>query len=477
MLTILNGLTSVTLIFNTIVMCINIHDCWSFERKHTTRGNTNSTLPHVETASRRVVFSKLISSIATNVMQIMTFAAINATAMQCDIRARLSCGLYVLAKFVIYTFLFFKSRLVRPLSRMTMFEKFVGCCTLGMLIFAGIVTGLTSGILYNQICVVNVPVYLVGIMSGADTMISIAYLRLFLLPLRTLTRYESKSTTYKPLLHRNAFACILAVVCTVVFMIYIALVEFDGVPRRELVVTLGTYDLTIDNCLLVYSSRGKTHSMEDTSTSVPTAQSKCRGTCIYPKAFTTQSRGEVSSSIPVDQFERRLNHPKAFIMQSGVEVSSSVPVDQTEHGPIRSKADVPQITVENSPSAPTVQPAYRDPHSKPWITLKREQVDSSHILFSPDSSVRTDSPTLCSATRLTTSSDTPSPNHTSKGPHPHRPFSLNSPTNTLVPPQITHFPRTKTNSMLALHEKPPETIVNVFLPGQLPKDTQAGIPQ
>lgn len=109
-------------------------------------------------AAHRVVLSKLIAASLSLFVGIICLCCVFADASVCDPLARLASSTWIVCKMAIYWFLFFKSRLVRPLARMTLIEKAVALATCGVPIFVTVAAITNTGVLATpeNICSVRV---------------------------------------------------------------------------------------------------------------------------------------------------------------------------------------------------------------------------------------------------------------------------------------------------------------------------------
>lgn len=170
---ILNAFLGVCLFFDVVAVSMNTIDYVQFRKTRLSQQSASTK------ASHRVLLSKLVAAAWTLVVTPISVETVNAPQSRCDVLIRLCCVNYVLAKFFIYglfcpvfvafsgtcpqsvragcaVFLFLKSRLVRPLSGMSVVEKVVGLATFGVPAFAilvGVVSlGKTVAVGSEEIC-------------------------------------------------------------------------------------------------------------------------------------------------------------------------------------------------------------------------------------------------------------------------------------------------------------------------------------
>lgn len=164
---------------------------------------------------------------------------------------------YPFCKFWTYLFLFVKNRLVRPLEKLTGFEKLLLFATSLVVVFAaccGIwVTGKTMVVQENNnvsaACYPDVPPILAIIMICADVILSIGYIILFYLPLKNLAQHDPK---YHRLIQKNFIGCLITIIGTILCMSWILLCDYNFVSfhghSEFLKVTIyagGTLDINV----------------------------------------------------------------------------------------------------------------------------------------------------------------------------------------------------------------------------------------
>jgi hypothetical protein len=188
------------------------------------------------------------------------------------------CGVaYPLCKFGAYIFLFFKNRLVRPLSVVSRFEKVLLVATVAIVPFSiccGIwVEGKFAIKNETVACYPHVPPILASIMIGADVIVSLGYIILFVEPLRNLAQHEAK---YHDLIKRNFVACVITILGTVCTMAWIIICDYDvfGYGDKIIITTFcgGVVDVNITIWTIIILSKRKLGSLFPYSVTHVTSQ-------------------------------------------------------------------------------------------------------------------------------------------------------------------------------------------------------------
>ena len=180
---------------------------------------------------------------------------------------------YVISKFTIDIFYFFKSRLV-PDNTYSILEKIVVVMTCGMPPF-GIVSIFTvNGQIINAgtspSCGIHAPIYMGALMVTVDTPLSLMYLALFIKPLMDLdavmNRYrevgKTQSNAPKPtrvLITRNLKASAMSLTSTWLAMIWVMLNDTSALNPifRVMTCTVGCFDVLFQVLVILWLTKGQ----------------------------------------------------------------------------------------------------------------------------------------------------------------------------------------------------------------------------
>lgn len=233
--------------------------------------------------------SKLMACITGSLFILACTICAFSTGLTCEGVTHLVGFTYPFCKFWTYLFLFLKNRLVRPLDKLTLFEKILLFATTLVILFAvccGIwVQGKTMEVLtLNQgtlsACYPDVPPSLAIIMIAADVLVSIGYIILFTIPLRNLAQHDPK---YHKLIWKNFIACIITVLGTVLCMSWILLCDYNIVSfhgySEFLKVTIyagGTLDINISIWTILLLSWKKSNRITYEPTAVGSEEKRDR---------------------------------------------------------------------------------------------------------------------------------------------------------------------------------------------------------
>jgi hypothetical protein len=197
-------------------------------------------------ASRRLgVLKNLIAAVACLFCTVCTVSAFSSANQVCGVVVHIVGLSYPLCKFGSYLFLFGKSRLVRPLVAMNLFERallaatslivpFAVCCGIwvqGALVERNHIDGATNEVTTVTACFPRVPPALAIVMMSADVLVSIGYIALFVEPLYNKAFVEVR---FHGLIMRNLIACLATIIGTAGAMVWIVLCDYNTVCSGDI---------------------------------------------------------------------------------------------------------------------------------------------------------------------------------------------------------------------------------------------------